>query len=32
LDYIKNKPVVTNGSDGKSAYEVAVENGYNGTV
>ena len=32
LDYIKNKPVVTNGSDGKSAYEVAIENGYNGTV
>ena len=34
-DYIKNKPTITNGqdgADGKSAYEVAVENGYSGTV
>ena len=35
VDYIKNKPTITNGqdgADGKSAYEVAVENGYTGTV
>ena len=31
LDYIKNKPTTTNGEDGKSAYELAVDNGFNGT-
>lgn len=32
LDYIKNKPTTTNGIDGKSAYELAVDNGYSGTI
>lgn len=32
LDYIKNKPTTTNGEDGKSAYELAVDNGYSGTI
>ena len=32
LDYIKNKPATTNGKDGKSAYELAVDNGYSGTI
>lgn len=32
LDYIKNKPTTTNGKDGKSAYELAVDNGYSGTI
>lgn len=32
LDYIKNKPITTNGVDGKSAYELAVDNGYSGTI
>ena len=32
LDYIKNKPTTTNSEDGKSAYELAVDNGYSGTI